>query len=158
MGKEERVIRVIERWCGARPERGSDKVRALWERHGPSGVPFDDEGAERLIRKLDDEFPGHRLRPVDVLELSVDGLIDAIPDSVAAATARRVTVAANASVAPVAPLQVELTDATIERLARRIAALIRPKAPRRPKRQPGASSHGKTAKAGSSKQGRRKTR
>ncbi len=38
MGKRQGVLRVIERWCGGRPERGSDKLRALWERRGQRGV------------------------------------------------------------------------------------------------------------------------
>ena len=142
MGKRQRVFRVTEQWCGGRPERGSDKLRALWERFGPKGVPFDDEGAELLIRALDAEFPGHRLRPVDVLELDVNALVDAIPDRLAAVAAAGGATASPAPTAPSAVL-VQLTDDSIERLAARIAALVRKRSaarPRRTSKKPSASA------------------
>ena len=131
MGKELRVIRVIERWCGQPPAQGTDTLLELWEQHGPSGVPFEMEGAELLIRELDAEFPRHRLRPVDVLEMTFDSLVDGLPDVVAKATrsfrARTAADAAPAAKASQGPVTVTLTDETIERLARRIAELLRPK-------------------------------
>jgi hypothetical protein len=133
MGKEERVIQVIIRWCGKPPANGSDTLRALWETHGPNGVPFEMEGAERLIGELDAEFPGHRLRPVDLLELTFDGLVDAIPDRLV-----RVAISAPVSAASTArsqgPVLVELTDDSIERLARRLAELLTKKPARGKKR------------------------
>jgi len=151
MGKRQRVFRVIEQWCGGRPERGSDKLRAVWERFGPKGVPFDDEGAELLIRALDDEFGEHRLRPVDVLELDVNALVNAIPDKLATVSAAANAAAAAAPKESSAVL-VQLTDDTIERLAGRIAALVQEKrAARR-----GTTS--KTPSASISKSGRRKQR
>jgi hypothetical protein len=151
MGKRQRVVRVIEQWCGGRPERGSDKLRALWERFGPKGVPFDDEGAELLIRALDDEFGDHRLRPVDVLELDVNALVNAIPDKLATVSAAG-DAAAAAAPRELSAVLVELTDDTIERLAARIAALVKEK---------GAARRGTTSKTRSasiSKSGRRKQR
>src|SRR4051812_46711085 len=134
--KRARVTEVVERWCGRRPARGSDKLQELWEENGPSGVPFDDEGAERLIRELDSAFPGHRLRPVDVLGLTFDGSVDAVPDDLVEAPLA-LTLGARGA-APEAsnakrPVVVTLADETIERLATRIAQLLRPgKNPVRP--------------------------
>jgi len=122
--KTERLAQVIARWCGQRPARGSDKLNDLWDEHGPQGVPFDDEGAERLIRELDQEFPGHGLRPVDVLDLSVDGLLNAIPDDVVAPAAMAMRGVAPELAGNPTPLMVSLTDDTIERLARRLAELL----------------------------------
>jgi len=124
--KDRRVAKVVETWCGQSPVRGSDRLQALWETHGLSGVPFDDEGAERLIQGLEREFPGHGLRPVDVLGLMVDGLIDAIRDSVVepvvafTLATRRVPAPAETAV----PAVVSLSDETIERLSTRIAELL----------------------------------
>src|SRR5436190_21858827 len=118
--KTERLAQVIVRWCGQRPERGSDNLVDLWEQNGPQGVPFDAEGAERLIRQLDREFPGHGLRPVDVLDLSFDGLLNAIPDKLVAPAAMTLRGVAPELAESRTPLMVSLTDDTIERLARRL--------------------------------------
>jgi hypothetical protein len=159
--KRDRVAQAVERWCGQRPARGSDTLRELWEQHGPCGVPFHREGAERLIQELDREFPRHGLRPVDELELTFDGLVDAIPDRVAAETvaftlAVRSPVTSNRE--SVAPVVVTLSDDSIERLATRIAQLLEAAARRsvpttgRPVRRKRAGSSAKR----SSKAGRRK--
>ncbi len=142
MSKRIRTLTCVEKWCGKKPALGTDLLRALWERHGPNGVPFEDEGAEKLIQILDDEF-GPVLRPVDIIPLSFDGLVDAIPD------AADVPVAASRGPAPV-PQVVTLSDETLDRLAQRIAEqmLARtasapesspPVAPRRAARPPAAS-------------------
>jgi hypothetical protein len=164
--KRDRIAQVVERWCGQRPARGSDKLRELWEQHGPSGAPVDDEGVERLIQGLDQEFHRHGLRPVDVLELTFDGLVDAVPDSVAGEAvaftlaARRLATSNRDTVAPVV---VTLSDDSIERLATRITELVRTAASsrRRSASTTGRSSRQKRAEPSakrSSKAGRRKVR
>ena len=172
MGKRPRVIRVIQAWCGQPPAQGTDRLEDLWLRHGPSGVPFNDEGAERLIAGLDREFPGNGLRVVDVLGLTFDGLVNAIPNTVAAATASRAAVApAAASAAPAssaaprsstaptpAPQRppsptVALTDETIERLATRIAELLRPT--RSSGRRTGSTSRSSSGGSGTRSSGKR---
>ena len=161
--KDQRVAEVIRNWCGQRPVRASDRLRGLWETHGPSGMPFDDEGAERLIRDLEREFPGHGLRPGDVLDLTADGLIDAIPDSVVEPVVA-FTLATRRVAAPApetaAPAVVSLSDETIERLSTRIAQLLNSA------RTKGAAPAGRSSRAkpatkstkGSAKGGRRKVR
>ena len=162
--KDQRVAEVIRNWCGQRPVRASDRLRGLWETHGPSGMPFDDEGAERLIRELEREFPGHGLRPGDVLGLTADGLIDAIPDSVVepvvafTLATRRVAAAAPETAAPAV---VSLSDETIERLSTRIAQLLNSARTQRAASAAGRSSRAKTARKstkGPAKGGRRKVR
>lgn len=161
--KDQRVAEVIRNWCGQRPAPGS-RLQGLWETHGPSGVPFDDEGAERLIWELEREFPGHGLRPGDVLRLTVDGLIDAIPDSVVepvvafTLATRRVAAAAPETATPAV---VSLSDETIERLSTRIAQLLDLARTQGAASAGGRSSRAKTARKsakGSSKGGRRKVR
>ena len=164
--KRDRVAQVVERWCGQRPARGSDTLRELWEQHGPSGVPFDDEGAERLIRALDQEFSRHGLRPVDVLELTFDVLVDAVPDSVAGEAVAFTLPARSLATSnrnTVAPVVVTLSDESIERLATRIAQLLRPAASSRrtSASTTGRSSRPKRAEPSvkrASKAGRRKVR
>jgi len=162
--KRGRVAQVVERWGGQRPDRGSDKLRELWEQHGPSGLPFDDEGAKRLIRALDQEFPRHGLTHTDLFDVTFDDLVDAIPDSVAGETIA-FTLAAR-SRAPSnrdAPVVVSLSDESIDRLATRIAQLLRAAASSAPR---SASSTGRSLRRKraepsakrSSKPGRRKAR
>lgn len=175
MGKRPRVIRVIQVWCRQPPAQGTDRLEDLWLRHGPAGVPFNDEGAERLIGELDKEFPGNGLRVVDVLDLTFDGLVNAIPNGVAAATLSRAAVApaavapASAAAAsnaasgsgtapafpplPPASPTVALTDETIERLATRIAALLRPT--RSSRRKAGATARFSSGGSGSRSSGKR---
>jgi hypothetical protein len=164
--KRDRVAQVVQRWCGQRPARGSDKLREIWEQHGASGVPFDDEGAKRLSQELDQEFPRHGLRPVDVLELTFDGLVDAVPDNIAG-EAVAFTLAprslATSNRGTVAPVVVTLSDESLERLATRIAQLLRTAASstRRSASTTGRSSPRKRAEPSakrSSKAGRRKVR
>ena len=155
--KDQRVAEVIRRWCGQRATRGSDGLRSFWETYGPSGVPFDDEGAERLIRELEREFPGHGLRPGTVLGLTVDGLIDAIPNSVV-----EPLVAFTLATRPVAaPAVVSLSEETIERLSKRIAQLLTSARTQGGASAIGRSSRAKTARKsakGSAKGGRTKVR
>ena len=157
--KDQRVGNVIRNWCGQRPARGSETLQGLWETHGPSGVPFDDEGAERLIRALGREFPGHGLRSVDVLGLTVDGVIEAIPDS-ALEPAVAFTLAARKP-APIpetiVPPVVSLSEQTIELLATRIAQLLAAARPAQAARRPRPKAVRRPAK-GVSKSGRRKDR
>jgi hypothetical protein len=164
--KRDRLGQVVQRWCGQRPARGSDKLRELWEQHGPSGVSFDHEGAERLTQELDHEFHRHGLRPVDVLELTFDGLVDAVSDNIAG-EAVAFTLAprslATSNRDTVAPVVVALSDESIERLATRIAQLLRTAASsrRRSASTTGRSSLRKRAEPSakhSSKAGRRKVR
>jgi hypothetical protein len=162
--KDQRVAEVIRRWCGKRAARGSDGLQSFWETYGPSGVPFDDEGAERLIRELEREFPGHGLRPGTVLGLTVDGLIDAIPNSVVepffAFTLATRPVAAPAP-ETAAPAVVSLSDETIERLSRKIAQLLTSARTQGGASAIGRSSRAKTARKsakGSAKGGRTRTR
>ena len=154
---------VIRNWCGQRPAPGSS-LQGLWEIHGASGVPFDDEGAERLIWELERAFPGHGLRPGDVLRLTVDGLTDAIPDKVVepvvafTLATRRV---ASAAPETAMPAVVSLSDETIERLATRIAQLLNLARTQGAASAAHRSSPAKTVRKsakGSSKGGRRKGR
>ena len=161
--KHQRVAEVIRNWCGQRPAPGS-RLQGLWETHGPRGVSFDDEGADRLICELEREFPGHGLQPGDVLRLTVDGLIDAIPDSVVepvvafTLAARRV---AGAAPETGTPAVVSLSDETIERLSTMIARFLDVARPSGAALAGGRSSRAKTARKsakGSSTGGRRKVR
>lgn len=162
--KDQRVGVVIRNWCGQRPARSSDRLQGLWETRGPTGIPFDDEGAERLVRELEREFPGHGLRPGDVLGLTVDGLIDAIPESVVepvvAFTLATRRVAAGAPETGM-PVVVSLSDETIERLSTRIAQVVNSGRTQGAASAGGRSSRAKTARKSlkrSSKGGRRKVR
>src|ERR1035437_831918 len=82
---EQRVSDVLTRWCGESPTRAREPLVTLWDRtgeaHGHDGIPFDDDGAERLLQILEDEFTDRRLRlrPRDLLGLTVQGLINALP-------------------------------------------------------------------------------
>ena len=160
--KDQRVADVVRNWCGQRPAPGN-RLQGLWETHGPSGVPFDDEGAERLILELGREFPGHGLRPGDVLRLTVDELIDAIPHGVVEPIAFTLATRRGAAAAPetATPPVVSLSDETIERLSTRIAQLLNLARTQGAASAGGRSSRAKTARKsakGSSKGGRRKGR
>ena len=72
------VFRAIESWCGARPDRGSESLQALWDRTRGS-VEFTSGGAELLIRALESECGRVRLRPADLACLTVDDLVQAMP-------------------------------------------------------------------------------
>jgi hypothetical protein len=117
------AFRAIERWCGKEPDLGSNRLQMLWEVNGPSGVPFDPAGAELLIDILDEEFSDRPmlLRAVDILDLTVDGLIDAIPDGAA-----DISMEAAPTPRAASPLVVTLSDDSIERLASRLTAHLAP--------------------------------
>jgi len=161
--KDQRVAEVVRNWCGQRPAPGS-RLQGLWETHGPSGVPFDDEGAERLIWELEREFPGHGLRPGDVLGLTVDGLIDAIPHGVVESIAFTLATRRGAAPAPetATPAVVSLSDETIKQLSTMIAQLLDVARAQGAASAGGRSSRAKTARKsakgskGSSKSRRRK--
>jgi hypothetical protein len=112
---ELRVSKVLERWCGVAPDRATEPLVMLWDRtgeeHGHDGIPFDDEGTERLLQLLEDEFTDRRLRlrPRDLVGLTVQGLALALP-----APSRAALRLAEASGRT-------LSDAEIERIAEAVA-------------------------------------
>jgi hypothetical protein len=117
------VFRAIERWIGKEPDLGSNRLQMLWEENGESGVPFDPVGANLLIDILVKEFSDRPmlLRAVDILDLTVDGLIDAIVDVAAGITMEVATSASRRT-----PLVVTLSDESVERLATRLTAHLAP--------------------------------
>ena len=117
---EQRISNVLERWCGEKPTRATEPLVVLWDRtgagHGHDGIPFDDEGAEKLLQLLEDEFTDRRLRlrPRDLLGLTVQGLVLALP---APALSALQLATASGRV---------LSDAEIERIADAVAKRTKP--------------------------------
>jgi hypothetical protein len=168
--KTKETIDAVTEWCGRAPERLDDGLRMLWEDTHPD-VPFENEGAELLIRILKDVFADREinLRPVDILELTIITLIDAIPDVPVMASIAMASVAPSAENVLGAPPAlrglsvVSLSDQSIEKLASRIGELLaaacadKASPARRPKPK-ASSARTKTSAAKPTRTARKKAR